>query len=222
MTRRRTSEQTDADDRYDAAHEVDEVRHDRAWRGRAHDGDDMEGGVGPVEARDRFGGTNVGAAFFGWLVAVAMAVLLSGVVGTLATALGTTLEITRGEAEEQVGSLELAAAAVLVVVMLVAYYTGGYVAGRMSRFDGGRQGLAMWLIGMLMTALAVGLGLLFGREYDVLARVELPSVPVPADELGTVGLVAAVAIVVGTALVAMVGGKVGHRYHDKVDRAAFG
>lgn len=209
MTRRRTPEYADPDGRHDAVGHGDEI------------GDEDAGG-GPVEARERFGGTNVGAAFFGWLVAVAMTVLLSGVVGALATAAGTTLDITRGEAEEQVGSLELAAAVVLVVVMLVAYYAGGYVAGRMSRFDGGRQGLAVWLIGLLMTALAVGLGLVFGREYDVLDRVDLPNVPVPADQLGTIGLVTAVAIVVGTALAAMAGGKVGHRYHDKVDRAAFG
>ena len=36
-----------------------------------------------AEVRDRFGGTNLGAAFFGWLVAVGMTILLSGVVGAV-------------------------------------------------------------------------------------------------------------------------------------------
>lgn len=34
---------------------------------------------------------------------------------------------------------------VLGVIVLVAYYCGGYVAGRMARFDGMKQGLAVWL-----------------------------------------------------------------------------
>lgn len=174
-----------------------------------------------AEARDRFGGTNFGAAFFGWLVAVAMAILLTSVIGAAATAVGTSGAVSQTQAEREAGTIGVVAAAVLAGIMLLAYYTGGYVAGRMSRFDGGRQGLAVWLIGLLVTALAVGLGLLFGAEYNLLDRVELPRVPIPTEQLSWVGIVTAVVIVLGTLLAAMAGGKVGHRYHDKVDRIAY-
>ena len=40
-------------------------------------------------ARDRFGGANVGAAFFGWLVAVGMTALLTGLLAVAATASAT-------------------------------------------------------------------------------------------------------------------------------------
>lgn len=192
----------------DEFHHEDEHRHAAPAR---HD----------AEARDRFGGTNLGAAFFGWMVAVAMTILLSAVVGALATAVGSSAQVSQTEAEREAGTIGLVAAIVLTVVLMLAYYAGGYVAGRMSRFDGARQGLAVWLIGLLLTALAVGLGLLFGAEYNVLDRVNLPQTPIPTEQLGMGGIVTAVAVLVGTVLAALVGGKVGRRYHDKVDRAAF-
>jgi amino acid transporter len=173
-----------------------------------------------ADAHDRFGGTNFGAAFFGWLVAIAMTVLLTGVVGAIAAAAGSSVQVSQTDAEREAGTIGLVAAVVLAVVLLVAYYTGGYVAGRMSRFDGARQGLAVWLIGLVVTAIAVGLGLLFGAQYNVLDRVSLPQIPIPTDQLNVAGIVTALVIVVGTALAAVAGGKVGNRYHTKVDRVA--
>lgn len=173
-------------------------------------------------ARDQFGGTNWGAAFFGWLVAVAIAVLLSGVVGVVATALRLSGQVTQTQAQRDAGTIGIVAAAVLLAVMLIAYYTGGYVAGRMSRFDGGRQGIAVWFIGLVVTLAAVALGVLFGSQYNVLDRVNLPRMPIPTDQLGWAGIVTAVVVLVGSLLAAMAGSKVGHRYHHKVDRAVVG
>lgn len=205
-TRRHTSE---TDHEYDGEPRHDEtLGHDRAV---ARD----------AEARERFGGTNLGAAFFGWLVAMGMTILLSSIVGALATAAGTTGNVSQTTAEREAGTIGIVAAAVLVAIMLLAYYAGGYVAGRMSRFDGARQGIAVWVIGLLVTAAAVGLGLLFGNEYNLLDRVNLPRIPIPTDQLGMGGIITALVVVIGTALSAMAGGKVGHRYHNKVDRAAF-
>lgn len=174
-----------------------------------------------AEARDRFGGINWGAAFFGWLVAVAIAILLTSIVGAVASAVGASANFTQSDAERAAGTIGVVAAAVLLVIMLIAYYTGGYVAGRMSRFDGGKQGVAVWVIGLLVTILAVVLGAVFGAEYNILDRVSLPRMPIPTDQLGWGGIITALAILLGTLLAAMAGGKVGHRYHDKVDRAAY-
>jgi hypothetical protein len=230
MTERSTSERSTTDDTavqpaYDEnTDHVDHRRTDHDSRG-AHDAHDRGHATAAVhddaEARDRFGGTNAGAAFFGWLVAVAMAILLSGVVGAVAAAVGSSVSLTQNEAENEAGTIGIVAAVILAAVLFIAYNTGGSVAGRMSRFDGARQGLAVWLVGLLVTALAVGIGLLFGREYNILDRVSLPNIPIPTDQLSTGGIITAVVIVLGTLLAAMAGGKVGHRYHDKVDRAAF-
>jgi hypothetical protein len=171
-------------------------------------------------AKERFGGVNAGAAFFGWLVAVGLAILLTSLVGAVVTAVGSTTNIDQTEAQRQAGTIGVSAGVVLVVVLGIGYFAGGYVAGRMSRFDGGRQGVAVWLIGLLVTVLALGLGAFFGNEYNILDRVELPNVPISADEIGTGGAIAAAAVLLVTFVAALVGGKVGHRYHDRVDRAA--
>ncbi len=168
--------------------------------------------------REEFGGFNIGADFFGWLVAVAMKVLLAGIVGAVGAAVGSTLDVNRSEAERQAGTFGLATAITLLVVLMLAYYAGGYVAGRMSRFDGGRQGVGVWLIGLLVTLLVIGLGAIFGNEYNIFDRVNLPSMPIPSDTATWGGIITLAAILIGTLLAAFLGGKVGQRYHSKVDR----
>jgi len=180
---------------------------------------DADHGRTQQDARDKFGGVNLGAGFFGWLVAMALAILLTSIVGAVAAAVGTSAKITQTDAQREAGTVGVVAGVVLLVVLLIAYYTGGYVAGRMSRFDGAKQGMAVWLIGLLVTVLAVVVGAVFGSQYNILDRVSLPRMPVPTDQLSWGGIIAAVLLVVGTLLAAMAGGKVGRRYHDRVDRA---
>lgn len=175
---------------------------------------------GPADpARDKFGGANLGACFFGWLVAVGMTVILIGLVAVVATVFGFSEDVTQSDAERRAGTVGIASGIVLLVTLMIAYYAGGYVAGRMSRFDGVRQGVTVWAIGLVVTVLAVVLGWLAGDRYNLLERVDLPSIPIPQDELTWGGVIAGVAILVGTLLAAMAGGQVGRRYHDRVDRA---
>lgn len=167
--------------------------------------------------REEFGGFNIGADFFGWLVAVAMTVLLAGIVGALATAAGRSLDVNQAQVERDAGTYGIATAIALLLVLMVAYYAGGYVAGRMSRYDGGRQGFGVWLIGLLVTLLVLGVGGIFGAQYNVFDRVDLPSIPIPSDAATWGGLITLAAVLVGTLLAAVAGGKVGQRYHRKVD-----
>lgn len=168
--------------------------------------------------REKFGGFNLGADFFGWLVAIALTILLVGIIGAIAAAVGSSLNVNQTDAQRQAGSFGLGAAIVLLVTLMIAYYTGGYVAGRMSRFDGGRQGVGVWLIGLVVTLLVAGLGAIFGSSYNVLQRVNVPSMPIPTETATWGGIITLAAVLLGTLLAAFLGGKVGHRYHDRVDR----
>jgi amino acid transporter len=186
-----------------------------------HDGDIRRDAlIGDAHARDKFGGLNLGAAFFGWIVAIGVAILLAGIVGAILTAVGSTVEVTQSDAERSAGTIGLSTAIVLLVVLALAYYAGGYVAGRMSRFDGARQGVGVWVIGLLVTILAIALGAIFGEKYNVLERVDLPRIPISTDELTWGAVIAGLAVIVATLLFAILGGILGHRYHDRVDRAA--
>lgn len=170
------------------------------------------------EAHDRFGGINWGASFFGWLVAIALTVLLSSIVAAVASAISDNANLTQDQAQRNAGAIGIGAAIALVVVLLIAYYAGGYVAGRMSRFDGGRQGLGVWVIGLVLTLVAVAIGWAFGDQYNVMDRVNLPRLPVPTSDATMGGIITGLVILFGTLLTAMLGGRVGRRYHDKVDR----
>ncbi len=169
-------------------------------------------------AHEKFGGLNIGAAFFGWLVAIGVTILLSSIVGAVVAGIGSSTDLS--QARNDAGTIGIAAAATLLAVLAIGYYAGGYVAGRMSRFDGARQGLGVWVIGLLVTILAGVLGAVFGAEYNILERVNLPRVPLPSDQLGWGGIITGLAVLVVTLLAAMAGGKIGHHYHNRVDRAA--
>lgn len=173
-----------------------------------------------ARARDKFGGLNLGSAFFGWIVAIGVGVLLAGVVGAVLTALDSTIEVTQNEAERAAGTIGLSTAVVLIVILAIAYCAGGYVAGRMSRFDGMRQGIGVWVIGLVITVIAAALGAVFGSRYNVLERVDLPRIPISTEQLTWGAVITGVAVIVVTLLFAALGGAVGQRYHHRVDKAA--
>jgi hypothetical protein len=173
-----------------------------------------------VLQRQRFGGPNWGAGFFGWLVVVAVAVLLSAAAATAVVALGATDDVLATDAGRPTDA-GIAAAAALLGIVLVSYFLGGYVAGRMSRFDGGKQGVAVWVVGLLLTGAGVGLGLLFGPQAGLPDQLDPSSVePVTTSSVVTALATAGVALV-GGLLAAVLGGKLGCRYHRKVDAAAY-
>jgi uncharacterized membrane protein len=89
----------------------------------------------------------------------------------------------------------------------------------MSRFDGARQGLAVWLIGLVVVLLLAAAGAVLGAQYNVLQELNLPRIPVDEGTATTAGIVTLVAIVLITLLGAVLGGKIGEHYHRKVDRA---
>lgn len=190
------------------------VRRDQVREARAHRDE-----LGRQAAKDTFGGMNPGAAFFGWLVALSCTALATGFLGALAATVGGALDVDQSAAERAAGTIGVVAASVFLVVAAIGWYAGGYVAGRMSRFDGGRQGLGVWLIGLLAMVAAVGVGALFGTQYNVLDRADLPQLPVSGGQASTGALVAGAAFLLVTLVASVVGGKVGRRYHQKVDRA---
>jgi hypothetical protein len=170
--------------------------------------------------REEFGGINWGAAFFGWLVAVGLGALLVGLLAAAGAAVGLTA-LSETDAAGNASEIGIGGAIALLAALAIAYFAGGYVAGRMSRFDGSRQGFGTWLLGLVVTVVLAVVGAVLGSEYNVLERLELPAVPVGDTELATGGALALVIVVIGTMIAAVAGGKAGERYHRKVDRAGF-
>ena len=170
--------------------------------------------------REEYGGINWGAAFFGWLVAVGLGSLLLAIVSAAGAAIGLT-QVSGSEARSNADTIGIGGAIALLVVLMIAYYCGGYVAGRMSRFDGARQGFGAWLFGIVIAIALAIVAVVLGDEYNVLSQLNLPSLPVGKQTMTTGAVVALAAVLLGTLLAAIVGGKAGERYHRKVDRVGF-
>ena len=169
------------------------------------------------QQHNAFGGLKWGAAFFGWLCAIGVTVLLLAI----ASAAGAVFGMTRGstsQAKQNAETIGIAGAAVLLVILAFGYYAGGYVAGRMARFDGARQGVTVWAIGLLVTVLLAAAGFVFGSKYNVLGQLNLPHIPVDEGAVTDGGIIALVLVLVFTLVAAIFGGKVGDRYHRKIDR----
>ena len=183
------------------------------WRGKR-----PAAGVDRERQREEYGGFNIGAAFFGWLVAVGMAALLTAILSAAGAAIGLT-SVSGSEARSSADAISIVGGILFFLVLALAYFAGGYVAGRMSRFDGARQGVGVWLFGLVVTILLAVLGAIAGSKYNVLGQLNLPRIPIDEGSLATGGAIALAAILVGTLVAALLGGKAGERYHRKVDRA---
>jgi hypothetical protein len=167
--------------------------------------------------RDEYGGINWGAAFFGWLVAVGLGALLTAFLSAAGTALALSEFETVGQASNNAETVGIIGGILIIAVALLAYFAGGYVAGRMSRFDGGRQGLGVWVWSVAIVVVLAVIGLIAGSEYNLFAQLNLPRLPIEEGDLTVGGIIVLAAVLIGTLLAAMAGGKAGERYHRKVD-----
>ena len=173
-----------------------------------------------VEEKRRFGGVKFGSAFFGWLTAFGAVVLLTALVAAVGAAIGietgTTPEEVANAASDNPETTSIWGAIAAAIALFVAYLAGGYVAGRMARFSGALQGLAVWLWGIIIAIVVALLTMLAGSRWNVLEALDgFPRIPTEAT---TTGIITAVVAAVVTLAGAVLGGILGMRFHRKVDR----
>lgn len=166
----------------------------------------------------KFGGMKFGSAFFGWLTATGMTVLLT----TLAAAIsaGVATNIDPGQIAQDATTAGIISGIVLTVVLFIAYFCGGYVAGRMARFDGVKQGIAVWLWAILIAVLLAVLGAVAGPHLSQLGQLNgLPRIPIGDGNLTVAGIIALVVAVLVPLAGAVLVGLAGMRFHRKADQA---
>jgi hypothetical protein len=198
---------------------------------RAHDRDDEHGGLdrrgvdrGTMAAvrerqREEFGGIAWGSAFFGWLTAIGLGAILAGIL----SAVGASLALTEGSqigGRESTETIGLISGIALLAVIAISYFCGGYVAGRMARFDGARQGIGVFAWAIIITAVLALAAVIGDAEWNVFGRFDLPRLPVDEGDVTTGGIIAIAAALLTMLLAAIAGGKVGEGFHRKVDRHA--
>lgn len=177
--------------------------------------------------KEEFGGFKFGAAFFGWLTATGTAVLLTALVSAAGAAVGLSsnqsMEDAADAASQNADTVGIVGAIALVIVLFVAYFAGGYVAGRMARFSGAKQGLAVWLWAVVIAIVVAVIAALAGSQFDILGNLNsFPRIPLSEGELTATGVITAIAVALVSLGGAVLGGLAGMRYHRKIDRVGLG
>jgi len=177
--------------------------------------------------KEKFGGMKFGTAFFGWLAASGAAVLLTALVAAAGAAVGlgseTDPQQSLDAAAENASTIGIIGAIALVAVVFVAYFCGGYVAGRMARFSGAMQGLAVWLWALIIAVVLAIVGLVAGSQFNVLANLNsFPRIPVNEGDVALGSIITAIAVALVSLGGAVLGGITGMRYHRRVDEAGLG
>ena len=89
----------------------------------------------------------------------------------------------------------------------------------MARFNGIKQGLAVWLWGVVMALVIAAVAAIAGAQYDVFAQLELPRLPVNEGQVTATGAIVIGAAILAALLGALLGGLAGMRFHRNVDKA---
>lgn len=171
--------------------------------------------------KSEYGGVKIGSAFFGWLTATGTAVLLTALVAALGAAVGLgTAESATAQNADTIGWV---GAISLLVILLIAYYCGGYVAGRMARFSGLKQGIAVWVWAVVIAIVVAIITAIAGSQFDILGNLNsFPRIPIGEGDVTLVGIVTLVIVAVASLVGAILGGLAGMRYHRRIDRTGLG
>jgi hypothetical protein len=171
------------------------------------------GDPGLREAHRRFGGIDLPATLVGMLAALALLILIGGLIGAAIGAIGYQSGLNGNHT-----SLSIAGLAGGIVAIFLSFVVGGWAAARIARYDGAKNGLTTGLWALLLALVLAGLGAWLGTQYNVFRNV--PNLPDWfSRDAETVGAIASAAVaIVAMLLGGMLGGIWGERYHRRVDR----
>src|SRR3984893_2775145 len=105
---------------------------------------------------------------------------------------------------------------IVAVVLLVSYFFGGYVSGRMARRSGVANGIGVFVLGVII-ALVVGvLVKQAGGGSSITSALRNVGAPTTWHEWRDVGTIAGIAALVAMLLGSILGGSWGDRWHTKL------
>ena len=173
-----------------------------------------------AEQRERFGGMKVGACFFGWLTATGTAVILTALLTAVGAGVGLARDLNADQALASAQTVGLVGGIVLLGIIFVAYLAGGYVAGRMARFNGVKQGVGVWLWAIIIAVVVAVLSAIAGAQFNILGSLNgFPRLPINEGQMTTGGIIVALLVVAVALVGAILGGLAGMRFHRRVDSA---
>ncbi|MEA2516932.1 MAG: hypothetical protein QOG16_770 [Actinomycetota bacterium] len=164
---------------------------------------------------DARGGISGGAILTGVVVAFGAMFLLSALVGGVLTAIGLTAEDVATSDAIQAG---IGAGIILVVAQFLAYFWGGYTAGRMARGAGAANGALVPLIAIVVAVLVGAVVASLGATANLNLPFSTNRLPLENDLVVDWGLAISIAALAAMFLGGAIGGALGSRWHTKLER----
>ncbi len=167
-----------------------------------------------AEAVRARGGLSAWSVLSGILVAFGAFVLLNAFVGAILAASGLT---DGGLRPDELRTAGIGAVIALVVVQFLAYFWGGYTSGRMARGSGWMNGLLVTVGAIVIVAVlgAVVVGL--AGSAPEAAPTGFENLPSPLGDASEVATAAGIAILASMLLGGLIGGRVGAKWHTKLE-----
>jgi len=168
--------------------------------------------------RSRFGRGDIVASLLGMLTALGTMVFLGALFAAGAANVELQLNLLTDGALNEV---EIVGAIAAAAVIFVSFLLGGIAAGRISRYDGGLNGMGAALWFLLLLAVFAALGAWVGDEYNAFAAADLPNwvAQIDVDDVTGAAIVMSIVSVVLVFLGGYLGGRIGESYHRRVDAA---
>jgi len=172
-----------------------------------------------TNVRERYGKADLLASILGMFAALGTLVFLTALFA--AGAANVEPQINLLSQDGALSDVETVGAIAAGVVLFVSFLVGGIAAGRMSRYDGGMNGLGTALWFLLLVTVFAALGAWVGEEYNAFALADLPNwaAQVDVEEVTTAAIIMSAVAVVVTLLGGYLGGRIGDSYNRKVDAA---
>lgn len=179
----------------------------------------IEGSQDLSRVYERFGNADILASIVGMFAALGTLVFLSALFGAGAAGIDFQINMLNDE-----GALDEASIVGLIVAALavfVSFLVGGFAAGRMSRYNGGMNGLGTGLWALLLITIFAALGAWVGAEYNAFSNADLPNwvAQIDVDDLTAAAVIGSVVLIASMLLGGYTGGRLGELYHQRVDAA---
>lgn len=179
----------------------------------------IEGSQDLSRVYERFGSADFLASIVGMFAALGTLVFLGALFG--AGAAGIDFQLNMLNEEGALDDASIIGLIIAAVVVFASFLVGGFAAGRMSRYNGGMNGLGAGLWALLLITIFAALGAWVGAEYNAFSTADLPNwvAQIDVDDLTTEAVIGSVVLVASMLVGGYTGGRMGELYHQRVDAA---
>lgn len=169
---------------------------------------------------ERFGGVDTPSAIAGMFTALGVLVFLSSLLAAWFGDLAYQLNLLDPDGVLQ--EFEVVAFVVLIVAVFIAFFVGGWAAGRMARIDGGITAIAMAMWMLLVIVIFAAVGAFIGTEFNAFGQAGLPDwiSQLDAEDITIGAGLATIGTILLMFVASWMGGRAGEMYRRDADRIA--